>query len=116
MLTKEAIMAAVDIAVETVHVPEWGGDVKVRGLTGAQRDQYEQMLLGQREKSGAFYNIRATLCVLAIVDDNGNQLFDVAEIDALGKKSAAALDRIADVIRRISGLAPEAVEDAEKNL
>lgn len=115
MLTKEAIMAAQDIVIETVNVPEWGGNVKVKSLMSDQRDQYEQLLIGQKEKSGTIYSIRATLCALSIIGDDGNPLFDITDIDTLGKKSAIAVDRVVDVIRRISGLAPEAVGDAEKN-
>lgn len=115
MLTKEAIMAAVDIAIETVHVPEWGGDVKVRSFSGTQKDQYEQILFNQKDKGEKFYRIRSVICALAIITDEGNQLFDITEIDALGEKSAVALDRVADVARRLSGMGPEAVEDAEKN-
>jgi hypothetical protein len=41
VLTKEQILSADDIKTETVLVPEWGGDVIVRGLSGVERDAYE---------------------------------------------------------------------------
>ena len=34
LLTRDAILAAADIQTETVPVPEWGGEVAVRPLTG----------------------------------------------------------------------------------
>ena len=37
-LTAEAITAAQDPAHEDVHVPEWGGWVRVKALSGAERD------------------------------------------------------------------------------
>ena len=41
MLTKEAILAADDLPREKVDVPEWGGEVYVRALTGAQMQPVE---------------------------------------------------------------------------
>ena len=40
-LTRDQILAVSDIQTEEVHVPEWGGTVLVRGLTGAERDEFE---------------------------------------------------------------------------
>jgi hypothetical protein len=40
-LTRDAILQAPDLQGEDVAVPEWGGTVRVRGLSGAQRDAYE---------------------------------------------------------------------------
>jgi hypothetical protein len=34
-----------------VSVPEWGGEVVVRALTGAERDAFEQSTIEQRGKS-----------------------------------------------------------------
>lgn len=115
MLSKETILNAVDIMQETVQVPEWGGEVIVRSLTGTERDKFEQSLVDQRKAGKKFFNIRATLCALSIVDEKGDLLFTETDIDALGKKSAAPLDRITEVVRRLSGFLPEDIEAAEKN-
>ena len=40
-LNRAAILEAKDIPTETVPVPEWGGDVIVRGLTGDELDDYQ---------------------------------------------------------------------------
>ena len=37
MLTRDAILNAADLKTEAVPVPEWGGDVLVRGLTGVSQ-------------------------------------------------------------------------------
>ena len=44
-LTRDAILEAEDIETEEVAVPEWGGNVLVRGLSGTQRDIWEQGLV-----------------------------------------------------------------------
>ena len=37
MLTRKQILECADIPTEIVKVPEWGGEVLVKGLTGAER-------------------------------------------------------------------------------
>ena len=41
MLTQEQIRAASDLKTEEVYVPEWGGSVLMRGMTGTERDAWE---------------------------------------------------------------------------
>ena len=41
ILTRDEILESEDLATETVSVPEWGGSVIVRALTGTERDAYE---------------------------------------------------------------------------
>ena len=40
-LSKDAILAAKDTDVHEVDVPEWGGSILLRSMTGAQRNNYE---------------------------------------------------------------------------
>ena len=44
-LTAAEILGTEDIVEELVEVPEWKGTVRVRGLTGRERDAYEASLL-----------------------------------------------------------------------
>ena len=39
VLTKQQILAAEDLPSETLLVKEWCGDVTVRTMTGAERDE-----------------------------------------------------------------------------
>lgn len=117
MLTRDAILAATSIRREVVEVPEWGGQVLVRGLTGTERDQLEAGTLKGIGKNAQadMRNFRARLAALSICDETGKRLFSDSDIAALGQTSAAALDRVADAAMRLSGIKAEAVEDAEKN-
>jgi hypothetical protein len=45
ILAKDFILQASDIATEEVAIPEWGGTVKVRGLSGAERNECEQSVV-----------------------------------------------------------------------
>lgn len=115
-LDKEAILASDDLPKETVAVPEWGGDVIVRSMTGSERDSFEQAVYGG--KTANLKNVRARLCALTMVDDNGERLFPSAEsadLDALGKKSAKALDRVFAAAKDLNGLSEKDVDDLAGN-
>jgi hypothetical protein len=117
LLGKDAILAADDIQTERVEVPEWGGEVAVRGLTGSQRDEWEAGLTVRRGKTVVpdMRNFRARLVVLCVVDDAGQLVFHQGDIDALAGKSGAALDRIYDVAARLSGIGEKDVEDLTRD-
>ena len=44
-LSREDILKAEDLPTEEVPVPEWGGSVLVRGLTGRERDLFETSMM-----------------------------------------------------------------------
>jgi len=118
-LTKAQILEVQDLPVEDVHVPEWGGMVRVRGLTGAERDRWELeglRLRGQRlEMNPGLDNFRARLVALCVIDEAGERLFSDRDVPRLSEKSGAVLDRLFDVARRLSGLTAADVDDLEKN-
>lgn len=116
-LTRDAILGARDLPTEDVEVPEWGGTVRVRGLTGTERDAFEQSIARRKGKNVELNlrNVRAKLVALSVVDEQGNRIFSEADVDALGQKSAAALDRIFRVAQRLSGLTDEDVEELTGN-
>ena len=113
-----AIMATNDRKIEKVAVPEWGGFVFVKSLTGKERDAFEASMLkgsGKSQRVDA-QNVRAKLCSLAICDASGKRLFATREaIDALGTKSASALNRVYKRASELSGVSDEDVEDLVKN-
>jgi hypothetical protein len=111
ILSKDAILAADDLPRETVSVPEWGGEVLVRTMSGTDRDAFEASLL---EKDGRMENVRARLVALTLCDPQGDRLFDDSEIAALGRKSARALDRVFAVAQRLNGIGVEQVDAAKK--
>lgn len=117
LLTREQILGATDIITEVVPVPEWGGEVLVRSLSGAERDRFEASIVDVRGKrrSVNLLNVRARLVALAIVDESGQQVFRAGDVEALGAKSAAALSRVFDAAQRLSGLSDDDVEELEKN-
>ncbi len=117
-LTKDQILEANDLQSEPVHVQEWGGDVLVRTMTGADRDAFEASMIttlpdGTRKPN--MTNMRAKLVALTVVDEAGNRVFDVSDVDRLALKSASALERVFNAAQRINGLGAQAEDLAAKN-
>jgi len=116
-LTRQAILDAQDLLTEEVQVPEWGGAVLVRGLTGEERDALEAEIVELRGKKTQvnMQNFRARLVARSVVGEDGRRIFTDADIKALGKKSAAALQRVFEVSQRLSGLSEEDLDELVKN-
>jgi hypothetical protein len=101
-------------------VPEWGGEVLVRGMDGTARDKFEAAMMKDNmsgvSKDKALDNYRARLAASCIVDEDGKRLFQGdAVVRRLGTKSAAALTRVAEVASRLSGLTDEDVKELTGN-
>lgn len=118
ILSKAEILAASDLETVTVDVPEWGGAVIIRAMSGLQRDLYETSLM-QKQDDGTYKvnteNMRAKLVCFTAVDEAGTALFSGDELTLLAGKSAAVLERLFDAAQKINGLQQGAVEDAAKN-
>ena len=114
VLSRDDILKVDDLPRERVPVPEWGGEVFVRGMNGADKDAWDNFVV-ELAKAPGKADIRAFLASLTICDEEGDALFTAEDIAALSKKSAAALDRVFDVATRLSPLGAQARERAEKN-
>ena len=117
ILSADAILSADDLTVELVEVEEWGGSVRVRTLTGRERDRLEADLLSSKKNGAAINldNVRAKLVVATAIDEEGKPLFQPGAEEALGKKSGAALTKVATVAQRLAGLSTTDVEELRKN-
>jgi hypothetical protein len=118
ILKRDDILQAVDLPLELVHVPEWGGDVYVRGMSGAERDEFETSIVEMHGKKQVMKteNFRSKMAVHTIVDENGKRLFTEKDILTLCKKSGAALQRVFIVAQRLSGMSEEDVEELAAGL
>lgn len=118
LLTRDVILQADDILIEDVYIPEWGGTVRVRGMTGTERDKFESEIVEQDrgEVRVQAENLRAKMLALVCINADGSKLFQQSDIEALGGKSAAALQRLFEVAQRLSGLTEADVEELTKNI
>ncbi|MDS1269691.1 hypothetical protein RIF23_05225 [Lipingzhangella sp. LS1_29] len=116
LLDKSAILAAGDLPTEEIHVPEWGGTVRLRGLSGAERSRLEATMIASKGQSvnvrtEALRTLRERLLALCLVDANDNRLFTDDEISELGRKSGAVLQRLFERAQQLSGMGQDDAEE-----
>lgn len=102
-LTLDDIVAAQDLAEDTIDVPEWGGSLLVRAMT--KQRQIEIRDEGAGEK-GLVELLMFTACVI-------EPPFTSADVAILRGKSAAVFDRVMRRILELNGANAGAVEQAK---
>lgn len=127
-LDRNQILQAVDIRFDEVACPEWGGNVRVRGVTAQEMNDYRESLVGTRVEPAAdaskadrivtfadYRNAKARLVVKGVVDAEGKRVFSDEDAADLGKKNPAVVDRLYVRIQELSGGGVKADEVALKN-
>lgn len=112
-LNRDSILASSDIVTEDVEVRAWGGKVRVRGMTGDERDAFEESLMeGKgRTRQMRLASVRAKVVAACVVDEKGERLFSDADVKELGRKSAAGLAAVYNVAARLSGISDDDTEE-----
>ena len=114
LLSRDDILNADDSRTKDVPVPEWGGTVRVRSLSGKERDDFEASLQTRRggKVKENISNFRARLVALCVVNENGERLFaGQGDVMALGNKSVAALQRVFNACNELNGFSDEDIEE-----
>ncbi|KAF1064941.1 hypothetical protein DX980_18505 [Burkholderia gladioli] len=111
MLTRDQILAARDLETEVVHVPEWGGDVRIGVMSGKAREVLMDSLAEQQPLS----RFQALMLASTIVDDAGSPIFSADDVEQLRGKSTEVLVRLVEVAMRLNKIGQTAMEEAEKN-
>lgn len=109
-LSREAILSASDLSSVEVSCPEWGGSVFVKMMTGSDRDRWESTHFANPTK-----DVRARLAVFTVCDEAGNPLFTETDLEALGRKSVAPLQRIFNAALKLNRISKSDVDELEKN-
>jgi ribosomal protein L12E/L44/L45/RPP1/RPP2 len=121
LLTRDQVLAADDTKYATVAVPEWGagGEIRLKSLSGFERDAFEQSVLVEaadgESKKVDLSNVRAKLVAASAVDELGQRLFTEADVEALGKKNGAALERVNAAAQKLSKLRKKDIDELLKN-
>lgn len=118
LLTRDSILTAQDIQTVDVDCPEWGGTVRIKAPTGAERDEFETQITKRNGKKVVtdLRNIRARTVAKFAVDEGMTLLFSAADMVALGEKSGAALDRCFTAWMKLAGMSEEEMEEVAENL
>lgn len=110
MLTRDQILSLNDLKTEDLAVPEWETVVKIRVLSGRERERFETSVA--KDSSN---NVMARLVALCLCDEAGKPILTETDATALGEKSSKALKRIFDASIKLNALSKEGVDKAEKN-
>lgn len=116
LLTADEILNTPDLPTKRVRVPEWKADVLIRCMTGRERDGFESWLLSARTDDGGPPNVRARFLSMTICNEEGGLLFTPAQIDALGDKSGAALERVFFEAQKYNRVTPADLAELQGNL
>lgn len=112
---RDRILAAKDIEEKLVAVPQWGCEILVRGLTGLQRAKLAKTA-ANRDGTIDLAKIQPRLIILTAYDpETLEPVFKDTDEPLLNEKSGAALQILVQAAMELSGLAPSAVDEAEKN-
>lgn len=112
-LTKDQILAADDLGLLEVSVPEWGGSVFIRVMSVGERDAYENDWMVN--KTSGVENFRAKFVQKVLCNERGELLFSKAEIDQLAKKSAKVMSTLWEAAMKHNRLSESDVEELAKN-
>lgn len=118
LLSKDEIFGMDDIPMEEVVVPEWKNrKVLICGLTAAGKNAYQASLVEIKGTSRKvrMENATAKLLVRTIVNRQRQPIFTETDIERLGSKSASALERLATVANRLSGMDEKENAELVKN-
>ena len=109
ILTVEEIVAADDRPTEEVHVPEWGGYVRIRAFSKAQ--QLALRNLSKNPETGELDQnlLEMYMAVEGIVEPK----FTLEQMSLLADKSTPAVDRVITRLLVMSG-GTDAVREARK--
>jgi hypothetical protein len=106
LLTSEK---ATTIPRERLELPELGGFVFVKGMTGGERDEFEKSC---RDPKGRLRgNTRARLAVRTVVNEDGTRVFTDDDIQMVGRIRVDVLQKVFNLAQKLSGISDADVEE-----
>lgn len=116
MALRDKILAAQDIPSEVVKIPEWGVDVLVRGMSAGDRITLMQDAFDQNTQQVNMSIVYPDVVVACTFDPESDEpVFTPADKDAILGKSSAAVERLANVGLRLSGIGKDEQDEAGKS-
>ncbi|WP_017602210.1 hypothetical protein [Nocardiopsis lucentensis] len=117
-LGRDDILGAEDTEYNEIDCPEWGGMVRIKPLTAMQRARIQGTMAEIYQAKKGYDRLgKSHLQMIAwcVVDEDGKPIFTPGDIDKLGAKNAAPIQRLRDAIMKLSGMDDDAVEEAEED-
>ena len=114
LFSRDQILGAEDNVIEPINIPEWGCRAYIRTMRGWERDRWD-LAFTRSKTADSKFNIRAKFAVIVLSNEKGERIFTDSDVQELGKKSAAALDRIFMAGMKLNMVSESDVEELEKN-
>lgn len=116
MNLRDKILAANDIPTEKISVPEWKVDLLIKGMTAGERVTLMQNAYDAKTEQVNLSKVYPDVVVSCACDpETGEHLFSDGDKDALMGKSSAAIEKIAEVGLRLSGIGKDNQDAAGKD-
>ena len=112
-LTREQFLSADDTETEVVTIDGFGS-VRIRSITGDQRDRWAEYLGRFNDGTPKPFGWKALLVTMGCIDDTGALLFKESEAALIGRKHPRTVNILFDAIQRLSAMTEEAREEIEK--
>jgi hypothetical protein len=113
---RDKILAAQDIPTEVVTIPEWGVDVLVRGMSAGDRITLMQNAFDQTTQQVNMNIVYPDVVISCTFDPASDQaIFTDEDKSAILAKSSAAVERLANVGLRLSGIGKDEQDAAGKD-
>lgn len=108
-----------DIQKEVLTIREWGDiQLEVRGMTGAERAHYVNVLneLQESDDGDSMERIYPALIIQTVFDPvSGNRVFGDGDEDMLNSKAGKVLERLAQSAIKLSGMGQNDEDQAGKD-
>jgi hypothetical protein len=112
---KKAIANAEDIDAEIVDVEQWGVKLQVRGMSAGARSRFLQSFTDE-DGNIDYEKMYPHLLIATVFDpDSGTPVFDANDVDLINEKSASAVETVAKVSQRLSGMTKESDDEVGKD-
>lgn len=108
-LTLDQIQSVDDIKRQTVEVPEWGGEILVKSMSGRLRSNLEQKISSNAPHADVKMMIVTSCCI----NEDGTRLFSDADKKWLIEKASKPLETLFEAVCKLSGIGLD--ESAEGN-
>jgi len=110
-LTREQILGAQDRKVIELEVPEWGGTLRLRSMSGAAAEEYVKAVA----ESKSDFEPLLLLISSSVIDENGDLMFPSPEdVKGLANKNLLALKNVSEACMGVNGFDQTEVAESLK--
>jgi len=111
LLNKQQIKDVDDLPSKVVHMPEWGGDIKLKTMSAKHRIEFERLNANTKTELETIIH----LIMFSCVNEDGSLMFEKEDYTFLSNKSAKSLMRLFSEAVDMSTLSEKSLDKKAKN-